>query len=106
MAFPTRRDEDWKYTSVNRILITPFKYGTLVPISTAELAGSQIPGLETIRVVFVNGIWDPSLSDLNHLPDSCTLEPVRQAMEDQTKRNGSRYNPDIRAAPHRMPSCR
>ncbi|MCB0599937.1 MAG: Fe-S cluster assembly protein SufD [Saprospiraceae bacterium] len=86
MAFPTRRDEDWKYTSVNRILITPFKYGTLVPISTAELAGSQIPGLETIRVVFVNGIWDPSLSDLNHLPDSCTLEPVRQAMEDQTKK--------------------
>ena len=87
MEFPTRRDEDWKYTSVNRILITPFQYGRLTPVSAAELAGTQIPGLETIRLVFVNGNWDPSLSDMDHLPASCTLLPVEQAMEDTAIRN-------------------
>ena len=86
MDFPTRRDEDWKYTSVNRILITPFRNGSLSSVSAAELANCQIPGLETTRMVFVNGVWDQSLSDLDRVPEGLILQPVHQAMEDPAVR--------------------
>lgn len=62
-GWPTRRDEDWKYTPA-RLFNLP---GGRVPAKDAPLDPAKVPaGLaveNAVRLVFVNGRFMPSLSD-------------------------------------------
>jgi Fe-S cluster assembly protein SufD len=61
--FPTRRDEDWKYTSVNPLLQIAYQEGTHVALNQDDIAPFLIPELDAHLLVFVNGILDAGLSD-------------------------------------------
>jgi Fe-S cluster assembly protein SufD len=68
-GFPTTRDEEWKYTN-----IAPIAAGNFMPAgnaTTLDLAAIEpflIAGNDVHRFVFVNGLFNASLSDSKSLP--------------------------------------
>ena len=61
MEFPTTRVEDWKYTRVGRLIKKNFKQN---PISSQGVDEIKIEGLNANEIVFVNGYFDESLSNI------------------------------------------
>lgn len=81
LDFPTRRDENWKYTSVNRLLQLPLQDSYAVEIDQATLEQYVIPELNACRLVLVNGILQKELSDLEDVPAGFQLQSLEQALE-------------------------
>ena len=87
-AFPTRRDEDWKYSGapVSRMLDTHFQEAPAVAFDAEAIAAFQIPNLDAATFVFVNGILQRELSDFDRIPEGVVLTTVATALEDDDKR--------------------
>lgn len=83
MEFPTRRDENWKYTSLNRLLQLPLQDSYLVAVDADTVNKMAIPGLDACRLVLVNGIVQEELSELDQLPEGLTLLRLEEALEDE-----------------------
>jgi len=69
-GFPSRKDEDWKYTRLDPILTVPFEAaitGSGLRVS-AELINAASVDLGGIRLVFVNGHFAAQFSRLTELP--------------------------------------
>ena len=69
-GFPTRKDEDWKYTGLDPILAVPFEAaaaGTARRVSV-DMIGAATVDLGGPRLVFVNGHFAAELSRLTGLP--------------------------------------
>ncbi len=66
VGFPTSRDEDWKYTSVREITGKRFavESGPDDDGQTVDLSPFAIEGLESHRLVFVDGVFHPRLSGI------------------------------------------
>lgn len=84
LDFPTRRDEDWKYIGVNRMVSPAYQQGKLMQVDGDLLAHLKYSDLDAYHLVFVNGVFDESRSDLAHFPKGVTAQTVTQAMEDDT----------------------
>lgn len=84
VGFPSRFDEDWKYTSVAPVLKPDFQEGKEVPVVGPMLNKLEIPELDAYRLVFVNGFLQKDMSDLEGLPGGVTLLEMHQAIEDPT----------------------
>ena len=85
-AFPTTKDEDWQYTRMTGFLGHAFasKSGSV----SAEQIAAFIPNFDTIKLVFVDGIFNAELSDaIDNLPKGLTLTTV--AGIDATAANSS-----------------
>lgn len=66
--FPTKKDEDWKYTNISPILKNEYIPSPLLETSSEEVTQSdidkiKIPNLDANILVFVNGIFNQKLSD-------------------------------------------
>lgn len=62
--FPTRKQETWKYTSLKRLLETPYTDGAETRTLSAEQLQQLIPSTEGgVRLVCVDGVLQPELSD-------------------------------------------
>ncbi|MDP3936504.1 MAG: Fe-S cluster assembly protein SufD [Deltaproteobacteria bacterium] len=63
VGFPTRREEDWKFTNLAPLMKTPFRVPNLFTLDAGarKAALDELPG-DGPRLVFVNGRLDPSLS--------------------------------------------
>ncbi|MCB0584033.1 MAG: Fe-S cluster assembly protein SufD [Phaeodactylibacter sp.] len=83
LNFPTRRDEEWKYTSVNRVLQPEYQLETPVEVKAAQLQPFLIDGLDAIRLVFVNGAFREELSDIGKLPEGLTVMELDNALADE-----------------------
>jgi Fe-S cluster assembly protein SufD len=73
---PTRRDEEWKYTSLGALEKTAFAAepnGSERAVTPAEVAALSFDGLEGHRLVFVDGRYAPALSQRAPLPAGATL---------------------------------
>jgi Fe-S cluster assembly protein SufD len=96
LGFPTARNEDWKYTSVDPIASTTFER---VKQSDGEVAADAIAELAFIparsaRLVFIDGIYSPWLSELAGLPRGVRVESLAEALrrDDEVLRSQfSRY---------------
>ncbi len=66
LGFPTTQLEDWKYTNVARIASTPFQPAPDGPagVIIEALKGLPLCGLDSSRLVFVNGHYQRELSSL------------------------------------------
>ena len=82
MDFPTRRDEEWKYTSVNRLLQPAYQLEPTAEVTEAQLKPFLIEGLDAIRLVFINGAFREDLSDIGQLPDGLTVMDLASALSD------------------------
>ncbi|MDA0268241.1 MAG: Fe-S cluster assembly protein SufD [Cyanobacteria bacterium] len=68
-GFPDTRQEDWRFTNLAPMLSVSFQPSTVTPEVDAEtLAAIALPEV-THRLVFVNGQFSASLSQLDALPE-------------------------------------
>jgi len=81
LDFPTRRDEDWKYTSVTRLLKPKYVAPKPVQLNAAQLQPYLYEGLDVNLLVFVNGVYDESLSQVQELAGEAILTTVEEAMD-------------------------
>ena len=79
LGFPTRRDEEWKYTDVRAIARGDFALADNAEFSAATAATLTLP-LEAHRLTFVDGVFAPALSDLGELPEGVTVLTLSQAL--------------------------
>ncbi len=85
-AFPTARQEDWKYTSVTAI--ERVRFVATAPrsngVTAAQIASLSIP--DAYLLVFVNGRCQPQLSRLDGLPAGVTIASLAEVIERQPER--------------------
>ena len=69
-GFPTRKDEDWKYTGLDPILAVPFQAATAGSgrWASSEMVDAAAVDLGGVRLVFVNGHFASEFSRLTGLP--------------------------------------
>ncbi len=81
IGFPARKDEDYKYTYVTKIVKESFAEGKGATIgkNVAEAAG--FPELDAYQLVFVNGVLNAELSDTKHLMAGLTISDMKTAYE-------------------------
>ena len=79
MGFPTRRDEEWKYTDVRRIAEGDFALATDAAFDTARFDEQRLD-IDAYRLVLVDGVFSAELSRLDGLPAGVSLEPLSKAM--------------------------
>ncbi len=91
---PTSKQEEWRYTSVKKLL----DHGFLPvdePVTALEpddIEECLIPGLDSHRVVLVNGRYLPSLSELGDLPAGVRIGSLRQILENDPDALRERLN--------------
>lgn len=89
--FPTRRDEDWKYTATTRILAPAYAPGKGVELASEHVTAANIVCLDAYILVFVNGEFSAKHSQMYGLPPEMTLWPIKDALKDD------RFRPTIEA---------
>lgn len=87
-GFPSRKDEDWKYTGLEQILAVPFEAAIAGSGSrvTAELIGAASIDLGGTRLVFVNGHFSPEFSRLTGLPAGALVTTLASALDASPER--------------------
>lgn len=81
LTFPTRKTEAWKYTPLNDLLKQSFS--TTASAELIDIKPFLIPGLDAKLLVFINGIFNESLSD-EIISDTITATSIKKA--DKEKR--------------------
>jgi Fe-S cluster assembly protein SufD len=84
-GLPHRRVEEWKYTDL-RALMRDAKPLAAPPDAAAKArakdAGRLLADIEARRLVFVDGVFVPELSDLRNLEPGLTVASLAQALSD------------------------
>ncbi len=78
-GLPTLKSERWKYTDLDPLR----RFDPQVAASDAAVVAPDVPatiGAPAARLVLVNGVVAPSLSDLDALPAGVTLLPLAAAL--------------------------
>lgn len=83
VSFPTRRDEEWKYTSINRLLQADYTVGESPRITEADIRPFLIPGLDCHLFVFVNGQLQESISHCGPFADGLSVKTIASALEEE-----------------------
>jgi Fe-S cluster assembly protein SufD len=83
LGLPHRRIEDWKYTDL-RALMREAKPLPAPPDAAAKArartAGGVLSDIERRRLVFVDGMFVPELSELDNLSPGLSVRPMAQAL--------------------------
>lgn len=82
LFFPTRKDEDWKYTSVNKVLKPRYVTGKPANIKKEQIKPFLFDELDVNLLVFVNGCFDPALSNIQET-DGLTIQSMASALADE-----------------------
>lgn len=81
LGFPTRRNEEWRFTSVAPIVEAGFQAAAHPHILVAEeLAQIPFGDLPCNRLVFVNGVYAPELSEITALPNGVQIGSLADAL--------------------------
>jgi Fe-S cluster assembly protein SufD len=68
IGFPTTRHEEWRFTPISPIADTEFVAAEPLHLTPRDLASWTFAGETAAELVFVNGVFMPSLSRLEGLP--------------------------------------
>ncbi len=81
LGLPTTKNEDWHYTSVSSLAAIPFApmTGDATGVTAETLAPYRFAD-EWPALVFVNGVYQPSLSSLATLPEGIRVLPLGEAV--------------------------
>ena len=69
VGFPTKSDEDWRYTSLEKLLNTDYTLFPNIPkkeVDLAEIRKYLLKGIDSYKIVFINGIFNSYLSETTH----------------------------------------
>ncbi|WP_225885375.1 Fe-S cluster assembly protein SufD [Leptolyngbya sp. KIOST-1] len=72
-AFPSTRDEDWRFTDLAAMLTTDFAPAAALTLDEAEVASRRLPETTGAQAVVVNGRVSTALSRLESLPAGATV---------------------------------
>ena len=79
IGFPTKKNEYWKYTPINKVLndnLTIFKKERHL-IEFEKVKDFFISGIESYKIVFIDGTYDPVWSDTTHEGvDICIISSI------------------------------
>lgn len=85
LGFPTTGLEDWRYTSLEPLKEIEFELASKNPsggkIETDFIERSAFYGKDDVRLVFVNGAFEPELSDTFGLPEDAVVESLAVAVQ-------------------------
>lgn len=79
-GFPNSKIENWKYTDVTPIASQTFSFGELVDCDISSFIMRDVH-----RMVFINGHFAPTLSNLTHLPREVQLTSLKMALKKNRK---------------------
>jgi Fe-S cluster assembly protein SufD len=84
LGFPTTRNEDWHFTSVSPIADEDFVLlsSRSGDVRREELDAFRFGTADWHTMVFVNGRFEPGLSDLRALPAGVIIQDLRSAWKD------------------------
>jgi Fe-S cluster assembly protein SufD len=93
LNFPTRRNEDWKYTNVTQLLQPLYSQPKLVDITVEDIKPFLFEGLDAYVLVFVNGIYNKELSSKDELSKKIIVQDISSGLQEdgQTKETASKY---------------
>ena len=82
-GFPTTREENWKYTDLRPIAKRNFvlSQSSMNGIDAQTLSPWIFPELSCYRMVFVNGYYSSSLSNINGLPSGVTIASLADVLK-------------------------
>jgi Fe-S cluster assembly protein SufD len=81
-GLPTSKSEDWRYTALRPLLEQGFAPAkTAAQPAPATIDRCMIPGLDSHRLVLVNGRFAPELSHLGTLPAGVRLGSLREVLD-------------------------
>ncbi|HET7315331.1 Fe-S cluster assembly protein SufD [Salinisphaera sp.] len=73
-GFPTTREEDWKYTSLQPVEKRRFEISDEAePVSLDDIRAFMPAALEAYRIVLIDGHFNRALSELDDLPQGVTV---------------------------------
>jgi Fe-S cluster assembly protein SufD len=77
LGVPTRRHEEWRYTSAERIARVAWRPAAAAALDASALAALELALEDRPRLVFVNGRFAPGLSQLEGLPAGLVASSAR-----------------------------
>ena len=80
--FPTRKNEDWKYTNVAELLQVQYQQPKLVDITIADLSPFLFEGLDAYLLVFVNGKFNKTLSSKDELSKKIIVQDISAGLQE------------------------
>ncbi len=81
LGFPTRHDEEWRYTSVEPIVSQPFERSREpADVSAETVLTRSFTDANCNRLVFVNGVFVPRVSLWRDVPTNLRVESLAQAI--------------------------
>lgn len=81
LEIPTKRDEEWRFTDLSPLLAHRFQSARLIPLENQAIASLILPESEHKRIVFVNGIYAPHLSDITEIPEGVFIGNLAELPE-------------------------
>lgn len=76
LRMPTTRDEQWRFTDIRKLLLTADVWPAPPHFPSVDISQCTLPEADQTRVVLVDGIIAPALSNLKGLPEGITVEPL------------------------------
>src|SRR5438309_5499545 len=83
-GLPHRRIEDWKYTDLRALMREVLPLAAAPDAAALTQAGDalKLHAIDGVRkLVLVDGIFAPKLSDLGTLPKGLSIRPLREVLE-------------------------
>mgnify|MGYP001819874818 FL=1 len=86
-GFPTRKQEGWRYTSLDKLLTQTFATPRepAYRISQKSISSLRTTDAEAVRLVFCDGHLVEPLSDINNLPDGIQISSLRDRLTSPSK---------------------
>ena len=90
LGLPTRRHEEWRFTPLRPLATMEFEPAVTID-ETASLSASDIaarfalPGIDGIRLVFINGRYHPDCSTLSDVPSGMIVCDIMTALTDHAE---------------------
>lgn len=81
LAFPSKKDEDWKYTRVSAFKPENFIPAVHQPATQEIISQNSLQNLDSFKIVFVDGIFTPEFS--NYPKDKLIVLPFSEALKNE-----------------------
>lgn len=85
LGFPTTRHEEWKYTNLGKVLKNDYTFGQNSPLQLADVEKTFFADLpKTNNIIFVNGVYQPSLSQIVSSEEVLIVKNLEEAYDTHT----------------------
>lgn len=94
-GFPSKKQADWKYTSLTTLSQTPYSLTVDTPTSSNTLATAIVDSLSSdYRLVFVNGFFSAPLSTVAALANNSIIKNLSAMLDQQPEQLHATWKPN------------